>query len=77
MVVLSEFPEIIKSMNGIFSNVNSLMIFFPSNSATTLLLADDKNEVFTNSNRKPPKQLVPFYGYCTVVVGFDHSIEQS
>lgn len=27
MVVFSEFPEIMKSMNGIFSNVNSRMIF--------------------------------------------------
>ena len=27
MVVFSEFPEIMKSMNGIFSNVNSPMIF--------------------------------------------------
>ena len=68
MVVFSEFPEIIKSMNGIFSNVNSPMIFFflkPLATASTLLLADDKNEDFTNSNRKPLKQLVTFYGSCT------------
>lgn len=35
------------------------MIFFLQPLATaTLLLADDKNEDFTNSNRKPQKQLV-------------------
>lgn len=39
-----------------FSNVNSRMIFLqPLATATTLLLADDKNEDFTNSNRKPPE----------------------
>lgn len=54
MVVFSEFPEIIKSMNGIFSNVNSPMIFLlqPLATATILSLADDKNGDFTNSNRK-------------------------
>lgn len=56
-------------MNGIFSNVNSPMIFFfplkPLATTTTLLLADDKNEDFTNSKRNPLKQLVTSYRSCT------------
>lgn len=64
-MVFSGFPEIIKSMNGIFSNVNSPMTAPPPRSprpqplatATKLLLADDEND-FTNSNRKPLEQLV-------------------